>query len=60
MLDKAGVKYEVKADPDPTMCLKVIIKAEHGSHPTNPGYMGFCTEFRFDKNGALINVGCWE
>ncbi len=48
MLARAGIEFEETGDN-----IVTTVTVERG-------YSGFCTEFRFNSDGALLNMGAYE
>lgn len=57
LLDDMGVGYELN---QPVFCdlPNVVIESRKGDK--NRGYVGFYCSFKFDDEGNLDFVGCWE
>jgi len=53
MLTRALVDFEINDT-------HIVVSAHIDDSETNPGYLGFFTEFTFDAEGNLKSVGAWE
>ena len=55
IFDDAGIDYTEEVSPR-----GYVIRVSEGHGPKNKGYVMFFTEFVFDPDNQLIEVGSWE
>jgi hypothetical protein len=58
MLIRAGVKFTSGVYGNDQIFTTLIVESD-GSE-VNQGYIGFHTEFVFDRSGQLRSMGAWE
>jgi hypothetical protein len=65
LLTEFGVGFDEKegkdvSDENDTGTNKAIVCENNSNHLKVGGYIGFSTEFVFDKDGNFISLNCWE
>lgn len=64
LLDEFGIVYDEAPSEDIPPNLRseggadITVYADGG--PKNKGYLGFFTDFAFDKDGKFVEMGSWE